>query len=111
MEIKKFGSESLIIIHCYRNLVCVSGTFSDGHQAEGLIQILPVKAKDFAKGEIRDCAAGSQDELNDELKYSVDKTRIAEKDRIDPPDNGDGERISLPKMFIFSVGLCIALCL
>ncbi|KAF6021963.1 hypothetical protein EB796_019725 [Bugula neritina] len=112
MEIKEFGSESHIIIHCYRKLVCVSGTFSAGHQAKGLIKILPVKVEDFAEGEIRDCAAGSQDELNDELKYGVDRTRIAEKNRIAaPPVRGDGEKISPPKMLILSVGLCIALCL
>jgi len=102
MEIKEFGSESHIITHCYRKLVCVSGTFSGAHQAEGSIKILPVKVEDFAKGEIKDCAADRQEELDYELKYGVDRTEVAEA--LVSPVSG-GYTISLPNMFTFFVAI------
>jgi len=78
MEIKEFGSESHIITHCYKSLVCVSGTFSAGNHAEGLIRILPVNVNDLAEGKIRDSSADRQEELDEELSYGKDRTQIAD---------------------------------
>ncbi|KAF6028675.1 hypothetical protein EB796_013045 [Bugula neritina] len=79
MEITEFSSESHIITHCYKSLVCVSGTFSAGNHAEGLIRIFPVNVEDFAKGKIHDSSADRQEDLDEELKYGTDRTQIADR--------------------------------
>jgi len=80
MEKKECSSESQIIIHCYRNLVCVSGTFSAGNHAEGLIKILPVNIEDFAEGKIHDSSADRQEDLDEELRYGTNRTQIADRE-------------------------------